>query len=127
MTSKSGSCRATLVVEPGSRSCKGVAASDFLAFRTDSKFDKFKAPKKGNPAPSHANTFASSHSNAPAPAKSILALTYSKTDLMKILKIFSKTKGQESKGEFARKQPLKAKVLDIYFGKLHMDCFYFSQ
>ena len=26
-----------------------------------------------------------------------------------------------------RKQPLKAKVLDVYYGKLHMDCYHFCQ
>ena len=46
---------------------------------------------------------------------------------MRILKIFSETKGQEPKAEVSCEQPLKAKVPDIYFGKSHMDCYHFCQ
>ena len=46
---------------------------------------------------------------------------------MRILKIFSKTKGQEPKVEIPRKQPLKAKVHDVYFGKLYIDYHHFCR
>ena len=46
---------------------------------------------------------------------------------MRILKIFSETKGQEPKAEVPRERPLKAKVPDVYFGKSHMDCYHFCQ
>ena len=118
MASRSGSCRATPAVGQGSRSYKAVASAP-PAFRSDSESDEFGAPEKGTSAPSHAS--------APAPVKPILALKYSETDLMRILKIFSETKGQEPKAEVPRKRPLKAKVPDVYFGKLHMDCYHFCQ
>ena len=44
---------------------------------------------------------------------------------MRILKIFSETKDQESKVEVPREQLFKAKVSDVYFEKLHMDCYHF--
>ena len=74
-------------------------------------------------APSHASV--PSHASALAPVESTLVLKYSKADLMKVLKIFSETKGQESKAEVPRKRPFKAKVPDIYFGKWHTDCHHF--
>ena len=124
IASKSGSCRATPAVGPGFCSCKGVVASAPPTSRSDSKSDEHEAPEKGIPASSHANTFAPSHASAPALAESTLAHKYSKADLMGILKIFLKTKGQEPKAEVPRKQPLKAKVPDVYFGKLHIDCYH---
>ena len=118
MASRSGSCRATPAVGQGSRSRK-AAASAPPASRSDSKSDELGALEKCTPAPSHAS--------APAPVEPILALKYSKADLMRILKIFSETKGQEPKAEVPRERPLKAKVPDVYFGKSHMDCYHFCQ
>ena len=152
MASESSSRKATLAVVSGSSSRKG--AVDFCsrkstvgsapsASRSDSKSDELWAPKKGTSTPSHTNTPASSHTSTPAPShmstpapspanastltESTLVLKYSKTDQMKILKIFSETKGQEPKAEVARKRLLKANVPDVYFEKLHMDCYYFCQ
>ena len=65
--------------------------------------------------------------SAPTPVEPTLALKYSKAHLMRILKIFLETKGQEPKAEVPRKRPLKAKVPDVYFGKSHMDCYHFCQ
>lgn len=62
---------------------------------------------------------------APAPTKSTLAFKYSKADLMRILKTFSETKGQEPEAKVPHKQFLKAKVPNVYFGKLYMDCYHF--
>ena len=114
--SKSGFCKATPAVEPGFRSRKANAFAP-PAFKSDSKSDELKVPEKGNPAPSHVS--------APALVESTLALKYNKTDLIKILKIFLETKSQEPKAEVPCEQPLKAKVPDVYFGKLHMDCYHF--
>ena len=124
MASRSGSCRATPVVGQDSRSRK-AAASAPPASRSDSEFDKLGAPKKGTPASNHASD--PSHASAPAPVEPTLALKYSEADLMRILKIFSETKGQEPKAEVPRERPLKAKVPDVYFGKSHMDCYHFCQ
>ena len=124
MASRSSFCRATLAVKPGSCSCK-AAASVPPASKSDSKSDELGAPEKGTPTPSHVS--APSHASAPAPVKPILALKYNEADLMKILKIFYETKGQEPKSKVFRKRPLKVKVSDIYFGKLHMDCYHFCQ
>ena len=118
MVSRSGSCRATPVVRPGFCSCK-AAASAPLVSRLNSKSDKLGASKIGSPASSYAIT--------PAQAKSTLALKYSKADLMRILKILLKTKGQEPKTKVLHKQPLKAKIPDVYFKKLHIDCYQFCQ
>lgn len=60
--------------------------------------------------------------SAPIPAEFNLAFKYNKADLMKILKIFSKTKGQEPRPEVSCKQSLKAKVSEIYLEKTHIDC-----
>ena len=118
MASRSSSYRATPAVRQGSRSRK-VAASAPFASRSDSESDELMAPEKGIPAPSHAS--------APALVEPTLALKYSEADLMRILKIFSETKGQEPKAEVPRERPLKAKVPDVYFGKSHMDCYHFCQ
>ena len=118
MTSRSGSRRATPAVGQGSRSRK-AAASAPPAPRSDSDSDELGAPEKSTPAPSHAS--------APAPVEPTLALKYSEADLIRILKIFSETKSQEPKAEVPRERPLKAKVLDVYFGKSHMDCYHYCQ
>ena len=133
MASRSGSYKATLAVVPGFSSCKGIIGSAPRISRSDSKFDELGAPEKGTSAPSHTSTSALSHISTPASrpasapdlAESTLALKYSKADLMKILKIFLKTKGQESKAQVPRKQPLKTKIPDVYFKKSHIDCYYF--
>ena len=127
MASKSGSFKATPIVGPGSCSCKDVVDSAPPISRSNSKSDELGAPEKGSPAPNHASIPASSHASTSTLAESTLALKYSKTDLMKILKIFSETKGQKPKAEVPCKRPLKAKVPDVYFGKLHIDCYYFCQ
>ena len=127
MASKSGSSRATLAVGPGFCSRKGAIAFTPPTSRSDNKSDELEAPEKGTPAPSHISTPAPSHASALALAESTLALKYSETDLMRILKIFSKTKGQEPKAEAPCKQPLKTKVPDIYFRKLYINCYYFFQ
>ena len=142
MASRSGSRRATPAVKPGSRSCKAAVFAPPVS-RSDSKSDELGAPEKGISAPSHASASshvsapshatALSHANAPsyvsafAPMEPILALKYSKVDLMTILKIFSETKGQEPKAEVPRKRSLKAKVPNIYFKKSHMDYYHFCQ
>ena len=118
MASKSGSCRATQAVRPGSRSCK-AAASTPPASRSDSKSDELGASEKSTLASSHASVFTL--------VESTLALKYSKADLMRIVKIFSETKGQELKAKVPRKRPLKAKIPNIYFEKLHMDFYHFCQ
>ena len=118
MASKSGSRRATPVVEQGSRSRK-AATSALPASKSDSESDKLEATEKGTPAPSYAS--------APTLVEPTLALKYNEADLMRILKIFSEIKGQEPKAEVPRKRPLKAKVPDVYFGKSHMDCYHFCQ
>ena len=118
MASRSGSCKATLAVGLGSRSRK-TTTSALPAFKSDSKSDELGAPEKRTPAPSHVS--------APTPVEPILALKYSEADLMRILKIFLETKGQEPKAKVSRKQPLKAKVPDIYFRKTHMDYYHFFQ
>ena len=116
--SRLGSCKATPAVRPGSYSCKATTSAP-STFRLDSKSDKLGAPRKGTPA--------HSHTSAPIPAESILALKYSKADLIRILKIFSEIKGQEPKAEVPSKQPLKAKVPNVYFEKSHMGCYHFCQ
>ena len=122
MASRSSSRRATPAVGPSFRSCK-AAASAPPASKLDSKSDELRPPVKGTLAPSYAS--ASSHANAFVPVKPILALKYSKADLMRILKIFLETKGQESKAEIPCERLLKAKIPDVYFGKLHIDCYHF--
>ena len=119
MASRSSSCKTTPAARPGSRFCKGVVVSIPPAFRSNSKSDELRAPEKC--------ISASSYASAPVLAESILAFKYSKVDLMRILKIFSKSKDQKPKAKVPRKRPLKAKVPDVYFGKLHMDCYHFYQ
>ena len=110
MVSRSSSRRATPAVRQGFRSRKATASA-LPASRSDSESDELGASEKGTPAPSHVSV--PCHASAPAPMEPILALKYSKTDLMRILKIFSKTKGQEPKAEVLRERPLKAKVPDV--------------
>ena len=116
MDLKSGSYRATLVVRSGSRFCKAAAFAPPTS-RWESKSDKLGAPKKSTSAPNYAG--------ASTLSKSTLALKYSKIDLMRILKIFSKIKGQDPKAEVSRKWLLKTKIPNVYFEKLYMDCYYF--
>ena len=124
MASRSSSHRATPALRPGSRSRK-AATSASPTPRSDSKSDELRAPKKSTPALSHVSV--PSHTSIPAPVEPILVFKYSKADLMRILKIFLETKGQESKFEVPCKQLLKAKVPDVYFEKSHIDCYYFCQ
>ena len=113
--SKSGFCRTTPAIESSSRSRKADAVPP--TSRSDCKSNELGTLEK--------STLATSHASAPTLAESILALKYSEADLMKILKIFLETKGQEPKVEVLRKQLLKTKVPDVYFRKLHMDCYHF--
>ena len=108
----------------GSRSRKAAASAPPTS-RSDSKSDKLGASEKGTPVPSY--TSAPSHASTSAPVEPTLALKYSEADLIRILKIFLETKGQEPKAKVPRKQPLKAKIPDIYFGKSHIDCYHFCQ
>ena len=130
MASISGSRRTTRAVGLGSRSCK-AAASALPTSRSDSKSDELGALEKGIPVPSHANApnhiNAPSHASASALLKSILAIKYSKANLMRILKIFLKTKSQERKAEVPHKRSLKAKVPGVNFGKLHKDWYHICQ
>ena len=119
MASRSSSCRAIPVIELGFRSRKTAAFAP-PASRLDSKSEELGVPEKGTSAPSHASAL--NHASTPALVEPILALKYSKADLIRILKICLKTKGQEPKAEVSRKRPLKAKVPDVYFGKSHIDC-----
>ena len=125
--SRSDFCKAIPAVGLGSHFCNSAITFVLPAFRSNSKSDKFEAQEKGTSAPTHTNILASSHANAPALAESTLALKYSKMDLIRILKIFLETKGQEPKAEVPCKQPLKAKVPNVYFGNLHINCYHFSQ
>ena len=118
MASRSGFRRATSVVGLGSCFYK-AAASVPPAFRSDNKYNELGAPEKNTPAPSH--------TNSPTLVELILALQYSKVDLMRILKIFLETISQELKVEVPCKRPLKAKVPDVYFEKSHMDCYHLCQ
>ena len=118
MASRLGFYRTTPAVGQSSRSRK-AAASAPPASRSDSESDELWAPEEDTPAPSHAS--------APALVEPTLALKYSEADLMRILKIFLETKGQEPKAEVLRERPLKAKVPDVYFGKSYMDCYHFCQ
>ena len=117
MILKSGSYKVILAVISAFCSCKNAIISISLISRSDSKFDKLMGPEK--------STLAPSHTSAPAPActlaEYILVLKYSKADLIKILKIFSKIKDQEPKAKVPYEQSLKAKVPDIYFEKLHIN------
>lgn len=94
MALRSSFYRATLVVISNFCSCKGIVAFASPTFKSDSKFDKLLGPEKGALTSSHASTPAPSHVNIPLPtsAESTLALKYSEKDLMRILKIFLKTK-----------------------------------
>ena len=127
MTSKLGSYRAISVIKLGFRSCKSVIASAPPAYRSNSKSDELKTLKKGILAPSYASTPIPTYISAIALAESTLAFKYSEADLITILKIFLEVKNQELKAEVSREQSLKAKVLDVYFGKLHMDCYHFCR
>lgn len=125
MASRSGACRTTLVVRLGSRSRKGVVGLAPPLSRSDSKFNKLGALEKGIPAPSHASTPFPSHTSALILAESTFTLKYSEADLIKILKIFLETKGQKLRAEVLHKRLSKAKIPDIYFEKLHIDCYHF--
>lgn len=129
MASRLGSCKAISAVALGSCSCKGAVGSVHPTSKSESKSDEFAGPEKGTPTSSHTSTPApiSVSASAPILAESIPALKCSKMDLIRILKIFSKTKSQEPKPEVARTQSLKAKVHDLYLEKLHMDCYHFCQ
>lgn len=87
MASRSGFCRAIPVVALGSHSRKGDVDFASSASKSNSKSNELAGLEKGTPAPSHANT------PTFTPVKSILALKYSEVDPIRIIKIFSKTKG----------------------------------
>lgn len=135
MVSTSDSCKDNQAIAPDLCFCKGVISSTFPVSKSNSKFDKYGVQKKGISAPSHISATAFSYvsalilSHASASisilVEFIIALNYNEEDLMKILKIILKIKGPKLKSEFPSKRPLKAKVSDVYFGKSHMECYYF--
>lgn len=137
MASRLGFCRVTPVVAYGFQSCKSTVSYAFPASRLDSKFDELAGSKKRTPAPSNASILAPNHTSTPAPihmstfapilAEFNSAFKYNEADLMKILKIFLKTKGQKPRPEVPCKQSLKAKVLEIYLEKTHINCYHFCQ
>ena len=111
----------------GSYSCKSTVGSTFPASWLDNKSNELGASEKDTLTPSHMSTPISSPANTLASAESILTFKYSETDLMRILKIFLKTKSQEPKTKIPRKWLLKAKIPDVYFGKLHIDYYHFCK
>lgn len=115
MALRSDFCRAISVVVLSFHPCKSTVSFTFPAPRSDSKSNKLAGLEKGTSPPSHTNTPTFTL------VKSILVLKYNETDLMRIIKIFSKAKDQEPKAKVLYKQPLKAKISNMYFKKLHMD------
>ena len=68
----------------------------------------------------------SSHDKAPAnPLAESLVAKYTEKDLQKILRIVLKARAPPSDG--TRKKLLKARSLDIYCGKSHIECYNFCQ
>ena len=110
-----GSRKAIPAVASGLHSCKVTAA--------------ISAPPNSI-SDSKSNKLVGQENNTTAP--SISALTeiqtpmYTEADLLRIFKIFSETNGQ-TQLEVPCERPVKAKLSDIYSGKLHIDCFYFCQ
>ena len=77
-----------------------------------------RAPIKGSNTPTHSQAVS-------------WALTPASLSTNELFKGFMKTYLESNQGPSQlpeeRKQPLKAKRLDIYYGKLHMDCYHFCQ
>lgn len=117
MALRSGSCR-VFSVASCLYFCKSITFSSvFPVFMTDSKSDKLAGQKK--------DIFFLSGASISTPVE-VQTPKYTKTDLIKILKIFSKTKSQ-TQLEVSYEQPLKAKLFDVYFGKLYIDCYHSCQ
>ena len=87
--------------EPSPHSHKSALANAATTSISDDKSDKLAGSKKGTLVSSHVSAPVST--SAPTPAKSILALKYSEMYLLRILKIFLKTKSQKPKVKVPRK------------------------
>ena len=71
-----------------------------------------------------------SRAPTPAPATALAATTSSDTELFKrFMKAYleAQVPGQTKVDSETRKQPLKARFLDLYYGNSHMDCYRFCQ
>ena len=77
------------------------------------------APSKGS---SHTSTHSPAVSWAPTPA-----LLFTNELFKRFMKAYLESNQGPSQPLEERKRPLKAKVPDAYYGKLHMDCYYFCQ
>ena len=119
MASRSGSCRATSAVGPGSRSHK-IAASAPLVSMSNSKSDELEAPEKGTSTPSHASApnhvSAPSHMSALASVEPTLALKYSKADLMGSWTFFQRSKVKNQKLRSPASDPWRLRFL-MYISK----------
>ncbi|MCJ1345955.1 hypothetical protein MMC31_004165, partial [Peltigera leucophlebia] len=95
----------------GSRSRRNAPVSAVIASMSDSEPDELAGQEEGTPTPGNAGAPGS----APGPV-STSALKYSEEDMLRILKIFAETKGQEQP-KVPRKRRLKARRPDLYLEK----------
>ena len=76
------------------------------------------APNKGSNTPTH----------FPGVSWAPTLVSPSTNELFKqFMKAYLKSNQGPSQPPEERKQPLKAKVSDVYYGKLHIDCYHFCQ
>ena len=79
-------------------------------------------PPRANTKSSNTPTYSGAISWAPTPAPP------STNELFKrFMKAYFKSNQGSSQPLEERKRPFKAKVPDVYYGKLHIDCYYFCQ
>ena len=80
-----------------------------------------EAPVETTPTPSTASAPSQVPASAPAP------VLHTQEDLQKITKLCIDSFLKENRQEKPRKGQLKARFLDLYYGKSHMECYYFCQ
>ena len=68
------------------------------------------------------------HTHSPVVSRALTPTPPSTNELFKqFMKAYLESNQGSNQPLKERKQPLKAKVPDTYYGKLHMDCYYFCQ
>ena len=127
MVSRLNFCRATLTVISGFCFSKSIINFAPSVFKSNSKSDELASSEKDTPSSSYMSISTPNYANASVstPAESIPPLKYSKAYLIRIFKIFLKIKSQKPKAKVVHKRFLKAKIPDVYFKKLHIDCYNF--
>ena len=107
-----------------SRTCRSLRRNFFLGGE-----DEFaKGPPRASTKSSNTSTLSPAISRAPTLAPAPVPAPLSIDKLFKqFIKAYLESNRGPSQPPTERKQLFKAKMPDIYYGKLHIDCYHFCQ